>query len=306
MNNKTIENAEVITIGYNNKVCYETFIIASELGYFDELEVKVNTVIINGGGTDSAAALLSGTLDLAAMGDTPAVQTLNKNNDTAIICRYGYSESMHAFVASKGSGIDPNYLFTLDGKNIGVQKDSSTEGALLDWLRVNGVNKSTITLTYLNPGQQVAALGLGNVDMIASSQPNPQNALKMDGTYKVGDSSGLGNSYPLILIASSNTINQKSEAIIEVISALQKATDYMNQNPEECAAVVANVIGGSWTEDDELVCMKEITWEIEFNENPDIDSLEKTAEVLRNSGQDISEDLNFMNRFDSKYIEGLK
>ena len=288
------DNKETIRVGYCNKVCYESFMIAKEKGFFNELDVNVEAIIIPGGGTDVSSALLQGTVDLAAMGDTPAVQNLNKTDKTSIVCRYGYSESMHVFVARPNSGIDINDLSTVEGKTVGVQKGSSTEGALLDWMNANNIDTKKVTWKYLQPNIQVDALSKGDVDMIASSQPNPQKALHLEGTYVVGTSEGLGNYYPLILLGSNSVIAEKSDAVNAVVNALKKASEYMNENPEEAAEIAANLIG--WDKSDELTCMQQITWEVGFTQEIDVSSLEKTAQVLRDNGQDISEDLNFVDR----------
>lgn len=285
---------ETIKVGYCNKVCYESFMIAKEKGFFDELDVNVEAIIIPGGGTDVSSALLQGTVDLAAMGDTPAVQNLSKTDMTSIVCRYGYSESMHVFVARPNSGIDVNDLSTIEGKTIGVQKGSSTEGALLDWMNANNIDTKKVAWKFLQPNIQVDALSKGDVDMIASSQPNPQKALHLEGTYVVGTSEGLGNYYPLILLGSNSVIAEKSDAVNAVVDALKKASEYMNENPEDSARIAANLIG--WDQADELECMQDITWEVDFTEEIDIKSLEKTAQVLRDNGQDISEDLDFVDR----------
>ena len=42
--------------------------------------------------------------------------------------------------------------------------------------------------------------------------------------------------------------------------------------------------------------MQQITWEVGFTQEIDVKSLEKTAQVLRDNGQDISKDLNFVER----------
>ncbi len=288
------DSKETIRVGYCNKVCYESFMIAKEKGFFDELDVNVEVIIIPGGGTDVSSALLQGTVDLAAMGDTPAVQNLNKTDKTSIVCRYGYSESMHVFVARPNSGIDVNDLSTIEGKTIGVQKGSSTEGALLDWMNANNIDTKKVTWKYLQPNIQVDALSKGDVDMIASSQPNPQKALHLEGTYVVGTSEGLGNYYPLILLGSNSAITEKSDAVNAVVDALKKASEYMNENPEDSARIAANLIG--WDQADELKCMQDITWEVDFTQEIDVMSLEKTAQVLRDAGQPISEDLDFVDR----------
>ena len=292
--NNDDDSKETITVGYCNKVCYESFMIAEENGYFNGLDVNIEAKIIPGGGTDVSSALLKGEVDLAAMGDTPAVQNLNTTDKTSIVCRYGYSESMHVFVARPNSGIDVDDLSTVEGKTIGVQQGSSTEGALLDWMNVDHIDTNKVTWKYLKPNVQVEALSKGDVDMIASSQPNPQKALHLEGTYVVGTSEGLGNYYPLILLGSNSVISEKADAVNAVVDALKKASDFMKDNHEKAAEIAANKIG--WAVDDELYCMQQITWEVGFTQEIDVKSLEKTAQVLRDNGQDISKDLNFVER----------
>ncbi|MCL2608077.1 MAG: ABC transporter substrate-binding protein [Methanomassiliicoccaceae archaeon] len=295
-----------ITIGFSNKTCYETMIVANALGYFDDIDgVRVN-VTIQDGGSGTAAALLAGHIDIGAMGDTPAVTTLYASDQFSLLGRYAYSPAMHKFVAHAESGISIEEIengdfSSLEGKKIGVQQNSSTHGALLNWIDVNNVTGHE--LVFMNTTMLQAALGDRVVDMIVASDPVPTLIMNSSiPTVFIGDSSDLGNTYPLVLLATNKVIEENPDAVMKIMEAFHRANIFINENWEEAAQMAANVIGLSKA--DQLECMGSIIWQMGM-ETKDFEGLTQTASVLRDFGR-ITGAIDFEERFAGQFMEALK
>jgi len=170
------ESEMELTITYSNKVDYEPFIVAEELGYFEEEDLNVTTLVVSGG-IQSAEAIMTGAADVGAMGDAPATQLLDKNTDAMIVCRYSGGEGMHRYIAQEDI-LTPK---DLEGKKVGIQMGSSTHGSFMQWADANGISMSDVTLVPMNPADMPSAMETGQIDAMAGSEPWPTNVEKVCG-----------------------------------------------------------------------------------------------------------------------------
>jgi len=115
-----------ITIAYSEKVNYETLIVANEEGMFADHGLNVSTKLVTGG-ILAAEALITGSADLAAMGDAPAVQVITKDTGAKIVARFIGASGMHRIIACNFI-VEPK---DLEGKEVGLQETSSSHGAFM-------------------------------------------------------------------------------------------------------------------------------------------------------------------------------
>ncbi|QLH74660.1 MAG: ABC transporter substrate-binding protein [Methanomassiliicoccales archaeon] len=268
-----------LVITYSNKINYEPFIVAVEKGYFEEENLNITTMVVTGG-IQSAEAIMTGAAEVGAMGDAPAIMLLDKNPGARIICRYSGGEGIHRYIGQ-------DYILgpkDLEGKKVGIQMGSSTHGSFLQWMSVNGVNASKVTLVPISPSDMPTAMQTEQIDAMAGSEPWPTNVEKLcgDKVHQIGDSSGLSNTFPMIFMASQKAIQEKGEAVKAAVRALQKAVAFINQNYEESAAICAQKIG--LTLEETKKCMNSEFFSIGFNQT-DLGSLHQTANFLLSSGK---------------------
>jgi NitT/TauT family transport system substrate-binding protein len=122
------------------------------------------------------------------------------------------------------------------------------------------------------------------IDAMAGSEPWPTNVEKAcgDSVHQIGDSSGLGNTFPLLLMVSHKAAQEKAEAVQAAVRAIQRAVDYINQHYEESVAICASKTGLTAAEQEK--CMDSLFYGMGFNET-DLRSLNQTANFLLDSSK---------------------
>lgn len=268
-----------LTVAYSNKVDYEPLILATDLNLYEKYGIEVEPFIVTGG-IQAAEALATGTVEVAAMGDSPAIILLSKYDNMRIVARYGGGEGMHRFVAWS----DITSPQELEGKRIGVQLGSSTHGAFLAWCEANHLNLSKINLVSLSPTETPEAMATRQIDAMAGSEPWPTNVENYCGNnvHEIGNSTGLGNTFPLVLVTTTKVISTKASALRSLIKALSESVATINENPELAASRCCNYTGLS--QEDQLRCMAPLFYAIGFDDT-DIKSMYKTASFLYEYGK---------------------
>jgi len=155
-----------ISVAYSEKVNYETLIVANANGYFQDEGADVTVKLVNGG-IEAATALITGAVDLAAMGDAPAVQLISQSQGAKIVARLAGGEGIHRFIAWN----DVQEPKDLEGKKLGIQQTSGTHGAFLQWAEANDVDVKNITFVYLNPRDIPLAMQSRQIDAMGGSEP---------------------------------------------------------------------------------------------------------------------------------------
>ncbi|MCT4601268.1 MAG: ABC transporter substrate-binding protein [Marinifilum sp.] len=261
---------------FPKKVNYESFIIANHLGYFGE---NVEAITVKSG-INAAEAMTLGDADMAAMGDGPTVILLSKNKNTSILTRYAKGEKIHRLVTNK---IIKN-VKDLKGKKIGVQIGSSTHAALFTWLDNNDLKSDDVELIPMNPSNMPEAMKSEQLDAIAGSEPWGLNVEKLcqDKVHELANLSNPQNHSPHILVAKNNTIATKKEMAKQIVDALKKANQFINENPDEATKIAAKYIG--LEQKDERVCITRLNWILGW-ENSDKQSILNTAKFFLKSGK---------------------
>jgi len=268
-----------VTITYSNKVDYEPLIVAAKLGYFGDEGLNATLLIVSGG-IQSAEALATGSADLGAMGDAPGVTLMAQTSGVKLVASYGGGEGMHRMIGYD----DIENVSDLAGKSVGVQIGSSSQCALLRLLDKYGVDADSVTQVPLNPSDMPTALRTRQVDAIMASEPYPTKSETScgDEVHEIANSTGLGSSYPLVIMASQKAVAQKSAAITAALRAIDRAISYMSTNHDSAMTICANKTGLSVA--DEERCLASLTYNLSL-EPKVLDDLNSTAQFLVDGGK---------------------
>lgn len=284
-----------ISIAYSEKVNYETLMVANEKGFFQEQGVNVSARLVTGG-IEAAEALLTGAVDLAAMGDAPAVQLISNNDDVRIVARLVGGAGVHRFIA--WDDIDePKHL---EGMKVGLQQTSSTHGAFLQWCAANQVNVDNITFIYLNPRDLPLAMQTRQIDAMGGSEPWAVNTETLcgDAVHEIGNSSELGSTFPIVLVASEKALAEKGEAIRAVLNALDRGNQFILEHWDQAMEICAERTGLSLGSQSR--CSAFQFYQIGFN-GTDVLSMNMTAQSLLDFGK-ITELPEIMGHVDLSYL----
>ncbi len=232
-------------------------------------------------GIAAAEALVSGSADVAVMGDVPAVFALASARPCVLITSYGGGETMHSIIVSATSGI--NTPGDLIGRRIGVHFGSSTHGAVYRYLQANNIDPASLTLVNVPQNSLVEALISGDIDALAASEPTPSLALdKVSGSRLLSTLGGLGNEYPLMLVASKDFADAHPEVTRVLITGTRKAVDFINADPETAGSELSTVTGTPVKLEQNT--LSRLTWQVRLDQDI-LKSLEQTAAFLHKTGR---------------------
>lgn len=268
-----------LTVVYSEKMNYETLMVANDKGYYDKVGLNVTSKIVTGG-IQAAEAIVTGSADVAAMGDAPAVQLIAKGIGAKIIGRIAGAEGMHRII----SDVNITEPLDLEGKKVGMQQSSSSHGAFLQWCNANDVKTDNVTFISLNPSYLAEAMYSGEIDAMVGSEPwaiNTEN-LCAGSVHELGNSSGLGSSFPIVLVASQKAIAEKEEALSRLLKAMDLANDHINDDWNDSMDICASHTGLS-VEDQSRGSSLQF-FELGFNAT-DVQSMTMTAMGLVDFGK---------------------
>lgn len=263
-----------LRVSYLKKSAYETQIIADYKDHFSQNGLKVESVPVSGSGSDSVNMLLSGYVDIANTGEGPVASAIKDHGDRIIVlCATNVYTGGQVWIADSDMtgdrGIVP-YDKSMDNKDqvrdsfisassegsikLGVQRGSTTESEVKSWLDTMDIDYNdfgeeydrTVTLVNVKANTLVMTMSAGDIDILAASQPYPDNAIELiPGSYRIGSNADI-DSYGLsVYITTKEVYAEKANIIRNFISGLKDATDFMNdpKNYAECTSKCAEVCG---------------------------------------------------------------
>jgi ABC-type nitrate/sulfonate/bicarbonate transport system substrate-binding protein len=279
---KEKEEPTVCRLAYTQKGYYAPQFLAARHGWFAADGVKIQEVRLGmSAGIAGAEALVSGSADVAVMGDVPALIALESARECVLVAAYCTGERMHSIVVTEKANIKTPA--DLVGKKLGVQFGSSTHGAVYLYLEHHGINPASISLMNIPQKDLIEALISGSIDALAASKPTPLQVLqKVPGTTELACLSGLGNNYPFAIVASRAYAEAHPEAIRAIVAGTRKVIEWMNADPDTAARETAEVTGAS--AEIEAATFREMEWRVRLDQQI-IESLNKTAAFLVRTGK---------------------
>lgn len=274
--------AEPVTVRltYSEKTCYAPVIVAVERGYYADEGLTVEKKVVTGG-IESAEAITSGQVDVAALGDAPTVICMARSPKVRLLAPLGDGERMHRIVVRSDAGIDEPA--DLAGKRLAVQHGSSTHGGLLLYLQEHGVDPGSVDLVSISPRDFPEAMSTGQIDAAAGSAPWPQNVLaSCEECELFANMEGLGNTYPLLLLVREEFVDERPEAARAVVRATQKAVGWIEEHPGATAELLSRRSGVEAEREREM--LRDYDFGTDLTPSV-IDSLEMTARFLKAQGR---------------------
>jgi ABC-type nitrate/sulfonate/bicarbonate transport system substrate-binding protein len=246
---------ESVVLGVVNDMSAAPLFVASERGFFPEngLDVKLR---IFSSGADMNKALQAGNIQFATASTTSVPSSRSSGLMTSLVSG-GMNDATSAInsdpmsiIATKDSGITPGDPQSIKGKKVAFLSGSTSEAYLQAFLSANDMTLDDIEAVNLEVPDHPVALVQGDVDAAVSWEPYASQSVRELGDNAVEFVRGeplLG--YIIGVGATDDTLAEAPETLKKFVAAVAQATQFIRNNPEEAAQIVANFIDGLNLED---------------------------------------------------------
>lgn len=210
---------------------------AREMGYFDDMGLKVDMVEFQGGPAE-IAAMASGDIEIAQIGH--GAHALCAEGE-AVIFEIDCTSLADAVIGNKDKGV--NSIEDLKGKKVAVTSGTSAEIILDLALKSVGLTPDDLEIVEMDANGIVSAMVSGNVDACASWSPGTTtiaNALGDKAVWLATNQDYVNEvTFPSSFITTQKYADANHDVLVRFARALQKAADYRAANIDQVAKWVA-------------------------------------------------------------------
>ncbi|WP_300669144.1 ABC transporter substrate-binding protein [Desulfoluna sp.] len=224
---------------FQNRIGSALPVIALAKGFFADQGLTILPLRFNNGPA-CAEAIYSGSADFGTMGDTAAIICTSRTKNLTMIASHCTGEHRHRLIVPADAPYQS--LADLASKRIGIKKGTSTYGGLLAALSAAGISAGEITIVDLSPSTLPEALAAGSIDAFAASEPTPSMG-ELKGGRELMTFGGLGNQYPIMLLAQNEFLTTRRQDTLAFMVALKNAERFVLGHPEETAEIMAKATG---------------------------------------------------------------
>ncbi|WP_438853588.1 aliphatic sulfonate ABC transporter substrate-binding protein [Agromyces sp. M3QZ16-3] len=211
-------------------------LIIKDQGWLEDEGLEV-TWVQSAGSNKANEALRAGAIDVGSTAGSAALLARANGSPIKTIDIYSQPE-WSAIVAGPGSDIDE--VADLEGRTVAATKGTDPYFFLLQTLEAEGLSPDDITVENLQHADGWAALQNGAVDAWAGLDPIMAGAEESGATliYRNVDFNSYG-----FLNATESFLEEKPALAQAVIDAYERARAWAAENPQETAAILAEVAG---------------------------------------------------------------
>jgi NitT/TauT family transport system substrate-binding protein len=237
-NEESSGSGETITLGYSAWPGWAPWAVAEEAGIFEEAGVDVELKWFDD---------YIGSLDAMASGQLDAnSQTLN---DTIVGVSAGSPQTV-VIVNDNSAGNDAiivdesiSSIEDLAGKDVAAEAGVVDHFLLLQGLESVGLTEDDINFQGLLTDQAAATFSGGELDAVGVFAPFTVQALERPGSKVLFDSSDFPGTIPDFLAMDSGLVEERPEDVQKLVDAWYMTLDYIEENPEESAEIMAERLG---------------------------------------------------------------
>lgn len=246
---KSVETLENVTIGYSALRISLPILVAQDKGFFNEEGLTVNLERF-----DTAQplmqSLVAGSIQIGGYTALPITYTAMLRGKTDLYFVTSMLEDQNHRISSliipKNSPDDFSYT-SLEGKKIGILPTVAYKVWLEELLKNKGVDLKSVEIVQIDPSLQGNSLQTGQVNALFTNDPVATTIIQKGIGRLLSNEVEIPNIFgePFVFgslnirkdFADSNPIT-----INKVIVALDKAVEYINNNPSEANQVLKNYL----------------------------------------------------------------
>lgn len=240
-----IEQKDVTLVGVRDAQISSQQIIADKLGYFKDAGLNVTSQLIESG-PDIGPMVAGGSAPVSIQTNFMDIILKSSNINVKIVAPLAQIAGTQAVVGSKNLELKSSK--DLEGKTIGIPSGADVKIAIDNMGKELGVDVSTIKFVNLAPSDAVVALEKGDIDAMAAWEPFITKGIQAGGKFlfsgtksELPDKKGAVNwmSVHTTIQVTDDYLSKNPNTIKAILSALQRATEYINNNREEAIKILA-------------------------------------------------------------------
>ncbi|MFB5269099.1 ABC transporter substrate-binding protein [Paenibacillus enshidis] len=240
-----LETTKLTLVGVRDAQISSQQIIADKLGYFKEEGLDVTSQLIESG-PDIGPMVSGGSAPVSIQ--TNFMDIILKSNSIGVKIVAPLAQIAGTQAVVGGKNLVLNSAKDLEGKTIGIPSGADVKIAIDNMAKELGVDASKIKYVNLAPSDAVVALEKGDIDAMAAWEPFITKAINAGGHFLFsGTKSELPDKKGDVNWMSVHTTIQVTDAFLQenpntikaVLRALNKATDYINDNREDAIKLLA-------------------------------------------------------------------
>lgn len=266
-------------------------VIALEKGYFEEEGLEVDLQLLTDPSV-STTMVASGEAQFYSISNYQAINLVDKGSEVCLLAPVVNAGNTQVVVASPDLTV--NSAKDLEGKKMGYTDGAGVIVAVRNMCSDLNVDFDSFQLVNLQAADMLAALRSGEIDFFAAWEPWGIKAEEFGGKVLftgtqsyLPENTGSVNYLDFIVCidASAKFVEENPDACAAYLRAMIKATDFINENPEEAAEIIAEEINLD-TETCKAI-MEKNTYSVTYDQTFK-NSCESLAEYMQESGLNTS------------------
>ncbi|RUS46167.1 ABC transporter substrate-binding protein [Cohnella sp. AR92] len=240
-----LEAKDVTLIGVRDAQISSQQIIADKLGYFKEAGLNVTSKLIESG-PDIGPMVSGGSAPVSIQTNFMDIILKSNGIGVKVVAPLAQIAGTQAVVGAKN--LELKSAKDLEGKTIGIPNGADVKIAIDNMGKELGVDIGKIKFVNLAPSDAVVALQKGDIDAMAAWEPFITKAIQGGGKFLFsGTKSELPEKQGAVNWMSVHTTMQVTDdylakhpnTIKALLGALEKATQYINDNRDEAIKILA-------------------------------------------------------------------
>ena len=266
--------------------------VAKERGWYKDEGINFTAYESYATGIRLASALARGDIQVAYICLSPAILAYSRGVPIKIVAgthKYGYG-----LVVSPGI----TNISDLEGKTIGCVREGAPADLLLNRLIVE-YNLKDVKIRRMNPLKQVVALETGRIDA-AFLPEHHATVAESKGFHMLIKSQDLWQDMQgSVLVVKADLIENDPEVVRKLVKVTQKATSWVNENPDRASIILANVL------DTKPEVINKSMSRLNYTTDIDVESVQEMIDYMVKLGY-IEEGLKAEDILDTKFLRDGK
>lgn len=233
------DSATTVKIGYLPSDHDSALFVADAQNLYGDKGINVQTVQFNNGG-DLMTAMAGGDVDVAYVGITPVLSSIEKGVPVKVVA--GAQTEGSAIVVSEDSSITK--VSDLAGKTIATPGEASIQYMLLVYaLNKENLDVKNFDVSAMKVSSMADALKTKQIDAMVTYEPYASLAVQSDYGKILENSSQIIPEHPCcVVVARDDFIDNHPDTLKTIVNIHNQATDFISSNPDEAAKLLPSDI----------------------------------------------------------------